>query len=71
MPVGLGVQCVYVLAVLRERLRHRLAFGREDPVLDPLDAGRPLLLGLSLAAGRGDAGLRLVVNELQSGGGGL
>jgi len=45
--VGLGIEGVDVLAVLGERLRQGLTLGREDRVLDPLDVGRALLLGLA------------------------
>jgi hypothetical protein len=40
MPVGLGVEAIDVLAVLGQRLRHGLALGGQDVVLDALTLAR-------------------------------
>ena len=71
MSVGLGVERVDVLPVLGQRLRHRLALGRQDFVLDTLDVGRALGFGLSVTACRFDLGPRLAVDQFQRVGRGL
>ena len=63
MPVGLGVEGVDVLAVLRERLGQRLALGGQDVVLDTLHVGTALFLGLALPGGGVLARLRFLIDQ--------
>jgi hypothetical protein len=71
MPVGLGVEGVDVLAVLGERLRHRLALGGQDVVLDTLHVGAALFLGLALPGGGVLARLRFLIDQAERLGRGL